>query len=93
MARPARETKRVSILVRFEPEELALIDAARGDVPRTVWIVGAALKATGGTLPPPPAAPKTPAAKRATPKPKVTAAPRAKGTLCGYALDGTLIYR
>jgi hypothetical protein len=43
MGRPARAIKRVPVLVRFEPDELERIDAIRGDTPRTVWIVQAAM--------------------------------------------------
>jgi hypothetical protein len=39
-----RETPRVGVLVRFEPEDLAPIDAARGDTPRQEYIVSAALR-------------------------------------------------
>jgi hypothetical protein len=36
---------RISVLVKFEPDILAEIDAARGPVPRMAWIVRACLTA------------------------------------------------
>lgn len=50
--RPPRAIKRIPVLLRFEPDELAAIDAARGEVPRTVWIIGRALGSAPGHTPP-----------------------------------------
>jgi hypothetical protein len=44
--RPQRAVKRTQIALRLEPHEIAAIDAARGDTPRTQWIVAKAMKAT-----------------------------------------------
>jgi hypothetical protein len=41
-----RQTPRTGILLRLEPDELAAIDAARGDTPRTQWIVAKAMANT-----------------------------------------------
>ncbi len=38
-----RSHPRIPILLRLEPEELALIDQVRGDTPRTQWIVAQAM--------------------------------------------------
>lgn len=38
-----RPIPRVGVLVRFEPSEIAAIDAARGPITRQDWIAGAAL--------------------------------------------------
>ncbi len=43
IGRPPREIPRIKVSVRFEPLELAEIDAARGSVTRQEWLYGAGL--------------------------------------------------
>ena len=43
MGRRARTVTRASVTVRFEPDEMAAIDHARGDITRQAWIHGLAL--------------------------------------------------
>jgi uncharacterized protein (DUF1778 family) len=44
VGRPSREIKLAGVALRLEPDELAVIDAARGDASRNAWIVSAALE-------------------------------------------------
>jgi hypothetical protein len=39
------EAKRISILVKFKPDQLAFIDDARGEAPRMAWIVDRCMSA------------------------------------------------
>jgi hypothetical protein len=43
VGRPARDVPRLAVTVRFEPQELARIDAARGSISRQDWLYGAAM--------------------------------------------------
>ncbi|MGH7745689.1 MAG: hypothetical protein ACREQ5_13005 [Candidatus Dormibacteria bacterium] len=92
MAYPKRAVPRVGVLTRFEPDQLAAIDAARGETPRTVWIVDACMIAAHREpVAPRKAAPGRDAVRAATTA-KIEGALNA-GRLRGFSADGSPIYR
>lgn len=74
MGRPPRAVKRKSIVLRLEPDQIALIDAACGTGDRHTWMVAALMVAAEPVQPlwehqptPEPAAAEKPAVEAARP--------------------------